>query len=127
MEADRTFTFRIEQRDGYVVVHQRGAFRNAAEINALQAAILKAMRHSGATKALFDNRQTDAAPEELRAQMWTWLTVTDQIQRVALILESVRVGRRTNKTAARNRVTLQAFDSEEAAVAWLIDPVAPLA
>ncbi|MEM6995139.1 MAG: STAS/SEC14 domain-containing protein [Myxococcota bacterium] len=115
------WTFRIEARDGYLYIHQEGTFETEADVRAFHRAIEEAATNAGTTRALFDNRKTDPAPEDLRAVMWTWFTKTTALQRSAAIINSPRVSRRADKTAERNRVRVRTFDNEGDALAWLLD------
>lgn len=117
--AAAAWEYTIEARGDHIHVHQRGGFSTQAQVVTFQRDLERALVEADTSCALFDNRETDAVPEELRALMWSWLSQTPALDRAALLLNSVRVSRRTNRTAERNRVRVQAFDDIEAALAWL--------
>jgi SpoIIAA-like len=114
-----SYRYRLEQRDGYLYVHQTGTFTTLPQLEELQVAIEAAMDAQGTYRVMFDNREATQAPEDVRAHMWTWLTTTPSVRRAALVANSPRITRRADRTADLNRVSLQAFQSIEDAETWL--------
>ena len=86
----------------------------------MQRAIERALAEHETTRVMFDNRETTAPDQRLRAEMWTWLSSCDALHRVALLQNSVRYQKRANTTAERNRVVVQAFTGVPEAEAWLL-------
>jgi hypothetical protein len=120
------FAYRVERRDGYVLVWQCGTVTTREQLERMQADIESAMVEVGSRYALFDNRETGRPDEMLRAAMWSWLC--EHVGRAALLQESARNIKRAENTAEQNRVSLRAFHDADEAVAWLraaLEPSAP--
>lgn len=109
---------RIEQRDGYVFVWQGGLATSIHQLEEMQQQIEDAMIAAGSRFVVFDNRDTEAPEEWLRASMWSWLC--EHVRRAALIQAEVRNIKRAERTGARNRLPVRAFDNEADAEAWLL-------
>jgi len=114
------FRFTTEARGGYIFVWQGGLALTIEDIKPMQAAIEEALAAHNTTLVMFDNRETIAPDQTLRAEMWTWLSSCDALHRVALLQDSVRHQKRANTTAERNRVAVQAFTGVPDAEAWLL-------
>ncbi len=109
---------RIEVRDGYVFVWQRGLVRSQDELERMQDRIEAALVEAGTRSVMFDNRETLPPDEWLRASMWTWLT--EHVRRAALLQSAPRNIKRAERTAKRNRMVVRAFHDEAAAEHWLL-------
>lgn len=114
------FSYRIEPRDGYVLVHQTGTFTTLSELRSLQRDIEAALDANGTRRVLFDNRDATQATADVRAHMWSWLTDSGVIVRAAIVAHSERVTRRADRTAKLNRTVLQGFQDLDEAEAWLL-------
>ena len=122
MTSVRPFRHTVSVREGYVFVWQSGLASLAEPLQQLQRDIELALAQAGTGNVLFDNRETDPPDEWVRAMMWTWLSSTSSIRRVAMVQGSVRAQRRANRTAELNRVLVQAFLDFDDAVRWLCGP-----
>ncbi len=118
------YELRVEARDGYVYVLQRGTFTTEQQLRELQGLIVAEAWRAKTDRVLFDNREATQATEDLRAVMWTWLSSTAPIRRAAILVHSERITKRADRTAKMNRVMLQAFNDEDAAREWLLLGVA---
>lgn len=110
--------YRLELRDGYVFVYQKGQALTVSELEGMQAAISAAMREGATRYVMFDNRDTLPPEEWIRASMWTWLC--DHVGRAAMLQKEAKNIKRAERTGKRNRVPLRAFHDEEEAEAWLL-------
>ena len=115
---DLQFEYRIEPREGYVFVAQRGKATLETDVARMQREIERAMRSVGTRFAMFDNRDTARPDEWVRATMWSWLT--ESVDRAALLQTEVRNIKRAEERGERNRVTVRAFLEEAEAEAWLL-------
>ena len=119
---DEWMEFRVEARQGYVFIWQKGRAPDAANIEAMQRAIEKGMAEAGTRDCLFDNRDTIQPDQLVRAAMWTWLT--ENVRRAALIQAEAKNIARAERTGERNRIAVRAFDNEADAEAWLLGKTA---
>ncbi len=119
MNSVAPFRYTVAVRSGYVFVWQSGLATVAEELRQLQREVEAALAEAGTRNVLFDNRETQAPDEWIRAMMWTWLSSTPLIRRVAMVQGTVRAQRRANRTAELNRVLVQAFMDYDEAVGWL--------
>lgn len=110
--------FRVEPRDGYVFVWQRGLASTVEQLEDMQRAIATAMADLGTRAVVFDNRETAKPDEWIRASMWSWLI--ENVDRAAMIQAEVRNVGRAERTGQRNRVAVGAFLSEDDARDWLL-------
>ena len=83
----------------------------------MQKAIEAAMADAGTRCVMFDNRDTQAPDEYVRAAMWSWLV--NHVSRAALLQNEKRNIKRADRTGQRNRIALRAFMDEDEAAAWL--------
>ena len=113
------FSYRIEQHEEYVYIHQAGRLTDAGARRLLQELEARLLA-SNVRKAVFDNRNTEAPDEPVRQRMWDWIENAGLLDKVALILESSLTVVRTNMTALSRRVQLRAFDSVTEAATWLL-------
>lgn len=112
-------SFVVERRDDHVYVAQEGELRDFHDVGRVQAAVDEALGEL--RKAIFDNRNTKAPTEELRDLMWRFVDDPDRFDAVAILLQSDLKQVRANMTALGRRVKLKAFNSLEAAQAWLAE------
>ncbi|MEM9696279.1 MAG: STAS/SEC14 domain-containing protein [Myxococcota bacterium] len=123
MADDSKCEWGFEARDYYLYCWLRGTFTSEEQMLRYQRAIEAEMKpEQFRRRIMIDNREADPAPEHLRAAMWTWLSVTKSIRRMALVANSAKITRRTDRTADRNRLTIRGFNTIEEAEAWLVPP-----
>lgn len=109
----------IEDRGDYLYVGGEGCLSSHELRSRYQNDIEAAMRPELKGRVLFDNRGVDAGPEDVRAALWTWFTVTSSVRRAAIVAHNARVTKRVDRTAALNRLVFQGFQTIEDAEAWL--------
>jgi chemotaxis signal transduction protein len=105
--------------DNYLLVRHTGALPDLDVARALQHRAEELLAHYKLRLVLFDNRRTKRPADEVRLSMWRWLHVCPLIDRVAMLLNSLALGRSINVEAARARVKIRAFSSEATARRWL--------
>lgn len=131
--SDDTFEFRVEGRDGYVFVYQRGRADDEGVIRQMQQEIEDALEARACCAVVFDNRDTQTPDEWVRAMVWSWLGRHTVIRRAALIQASADSQRRSNDRATRawrgismswiNSVQIMAFVSLFDAERWAVSPM----
>lgn len=120
IEAGGGFRYAAHPRCDYLYVWCQGTFQSRAHVIDFQRYVEREMPVELAGRAMFDNREMFQPDEQFRAMMWTWLTVTPAIRRLAILLNTVKVSERVERTAALNRVVIRPFDDEERARDWLM-------
>lgn len=130
---EEAFDFRVERRDGYVFVYQRGRADNEGVIRRMQREIEDALTAGQCCAVVFDNRDTQTPDEWVRAMVWSWLGRHRVIRRAALVQASTDSQKRSNDRATRawrgismswiNSVQIMAFVSEDDAARWAVSPL----
>lgn len=113
------FVFRIEARAGYLLVSQTGC-PSIKDMVAMQAALELTAARYRIWRVLFDNRDLETPPEEVRNFMISWLDHARHFEAQALVLNSNMIAVRTTMDALAKRVPRRGFSSIEEAEAWLI-------
>lgn len=109
----------VTTQPGYLLVTQRGRHDTENDIRRVQSAVDVALARAGVRRAIFDNRETEAPSEALRAMMWEWVSNAERFEAVALVLQSKMRGARADMTAVSRGVRLRSFDSMEKAIEWI--------
>ena len=90
------------------------------EMLAYQAAITAAMTPELGRRAMVDGRDAERPLIQLRAEMWTWMSETPSLRRIAIIANEERTTKRVARTAEINRMRVSGFHTIEEAEAWLL-------
>lgn len=114
------FRCEVETREGYVLARQSGKLQTVDEARQVQQAVERALEKAGHGLLLFDNRLTGEPGNDARESMWAWCRDCSFVKRVAILLESDLSLVRANMTAVGKRSPVRSFDTEEAALAWLL-------
>lgn len=113
------FVFRIEERSGYLLVSQYGC-PTIPDLAAMQSALELAAARYHIWRLLFDNRDLETPPEEVREFMISWLDRASHYEAQAIVLNSNMIAVRTTMDALAKRVPRRGFSSIKDAEAWLI-------
>lgn len=111
-------TVNIEVRDGFVLVRQTGAL-DLLEAEDMQRRVELAIATATARRVIFDNRETLAPEEGVRARMHAWVTSKERFERAALVLESEMLKIGVNMDAVSKGLHMKAFNDLDEAIAWV--------
>ncbi len=98
--------------DGYVLVRNRRV-TTVAHARGVCAAIDTALRGAGCKVVLFDTRDTEPPPEDVRTTMWEWVQAEAHHDRCAIVVKSEMTRVRGNMTARSLKARLRSFDDVE--------------
>lgn len=118
-EEHPSFRYRLEARDGYLYVEVEGKMTTGEQMLEYQQAIAAAMTPELGKRLIVDGRNADRPLVQLRAEMWTWMSETPCVRRIAIVANEERTTQRVARTAAMNRMVVGGFHSVEEAEAWL--------
>ena len=109
----------IERKPGYVRVWHRRSARDLDEAQVVLDAMDAALSEWELDRLLFDSREADVSPPDVGAAIWKWLSESENIARVATLLQSAELATKVNLGGIGNDVRIRAFHQEPAAVRWL--------
>ena len=111
-------TVDIEVHEGFVLVRQTGAL-DLAEAEDMQRRVEHALAEGSLRRVIFDNRETLAPAEDVRARMHAWVTSRARFDRAALVLESEMLKIGVNMDAVSKGLHMKAFNDLDDAIAWV--------
>jgi hypothetical protein len=117
------FRYELEPRAGYLYVKVSGKMTTREEMLGYQQAIEKAMTPECGKRAMVDGRDAERPLIELRAEMWTWMSETPCMRRIAIVANEEKTTKRVARTAAMNRMVVTGFHTVEDAEEWLLAEV----
>jgi hypothetical protein len=117
------FRYQLEARDNYLYIKVTGKMVNREEMLRYQGAIEKAMTPELGKRAMVDGRDAERPLIQLRAEMWTWMSETPCMHRIAIVANEERTTRRVARTAEMNRMVVSGFHTVEEAEEWLLRDV----
>jgi len=109
----------LERAALYVRVWHGRSARDLDEVTEVLAAIDEAIAAWGATRILFDSRDSDEAPKEVADRIWTWLSNHTCVTRVATLVHSRERVRSIDMGSVGRGLRIRAFHSEGKAERWL--------
>ncbi len=114
------FRYELHDKGSYLYVKVRGKMTAREDMLAYQQAIEKAMTPELGKRAMIDGRDADRPLVELRAEMWTWMSTTSCMRRIAIVANEEKTTKRVARTAEMNRMVVSGFHSIEDAEKWLL-------
>ncbi len=124
-QPDLDDVLRIDISGGVVKVWHARSARNDEEAEAILAAIDRALETSGIDLLMIDSRDADRTPPEVQARIWTWLTNSSRIRKVATLVQSAELATNVRATGVGHGVLIKAFHDEDEARRWLTTPERP--
>lgn len=100
-------------------VVQSGLLETVEDALELQRTVEARVKATGIDLAVFDNRETEPVPPQVRETMFAWASKGGPFHRVALLLTSDLAAVRVNMDALARQVKLRAFGNADEAVDWL--------
>ncbi len=118
-EAHPKFHFVTEDRGDYLLVTVTGKMVEREEMLAYQKAIADAMKPEHDRRVIVDGRGAERPLIELRAEMWTWMSESGVLRRIALLANEAKTQKRIARTADINRMLVSGFPDLEDAEEWV--------
>lgn len=119
MSEESTFRYEFENRGDYLFIKLAGRLDSRETMLAYQQAMAEAMTPELEHRAVVDSRASERPPMDLRAEMWTWMSESGVLKRIAVVAEQERTKQRVERSGDINRLMIHSFDTVEEAVEWV--------
>ena len=106
-------------RGDYLYVRVSGQLVTTKQMLEHQRAIEAAMTPELEQRVIIDGRDAERPSPEIRAGMWTWMSESPALRRVAIVANEDKTKKRIKRTAEMNRMRVVGFGSLEEAEAWV--------
>lgn len=103
----------------YLQVTFSRSSQNLSEFEAVRSAVDLTLRMARLKRVLFDVRKADRAPDDVRAKIWEWITVSGPFERVAFVTDNEMIMITINMTGVKSHKALRAFIDANHALSWL--------
>ena len=113
------FRFVFEPRGDYLYVRVSGKLTEREVMLAYQRGIVAALEAAFEGRIVVDGRDAERPLIQLRAEMWTWMSESSELTRIAILANEEKTTKRVKRTADLNRLRVRGFHAIDEAEAWL--------